>query len=274
MAPAQISLKDDVNKLTNRWMEPYADSLTMTWEALNITWDYNARVDIQLWGYWEDASRSHFERIDTIVPGAAQSNTGLYTFNPRTLTRNPMYKDAWKKFHFGFVQVSLTDQNLNQQFGMHQTHGVLWSKPTPFPWYYLNQWQYEYGEVCVCVWVCAHMRAQNWALDMCIEWFEYDGRRQNFVSELAEDIPCPCRLEQAMLDLGRYMPVFQCDMDGNQACPFNKGSQHCIQSVAARSGPPLPHGTLAFCSWQGASQQCCYDLQGNLMFSDDWEPTG
>ena len=95
---------------------------------------------------------------------------------------------------------------------------------------------------------------------MCIEWFEYDGRRQNFMSELAASIPCPCRLEQALLDLGRYMPVFQCDMDGNQACPFNKGAQHCIQSVAA--------------SFLGASQQCCYDYQGNLMFSDDWEPTG
>lgn len=24
----------------------------------------------------------------------------------------------------------------------------------------------------------------------------------------------------------------------------------------------------------GAGQQCCYDYQGFLMFTDDWEPTG
>lgn len=154
--------------------------------------------------------------------------------------------------------------------------GVLWSKPTPFPWYYLSEWRYQYGE--------------NWAMDMCTEWFEYDGRRRNFLAELTAQIPCPCRLEQAMLDLGkskcfriskrccvtgRFMPLFQCDKDGNQACPYNKGAQHCIQSVAARCLCTVRNSiNSTHCSWSGASQQCCYDYQGNLMFSDDWEPTG
>ena len=57
MAPADVALKDDVNNKLNRWYEPDATQLTMTWGALNLTWNFNARVDISLWGYWEDASR-------------------------------------------------------------------------------------------------------------------------------------------------------------------------------------------------------------------------
>lgn len=109
--------------------------------------------------------------------------------------------------------------------------------------------------------------------------FEYDGRRANFISDLTSSIPCPCKLEQALLDSGRFMPLFECDMDGDASCPFNKGAKHCVQSTAATwsllplPSSPSPHGGWS-CFRRGASQQCCYDYQGFLMFSDDWEPTG
>lgn len=48
--------------------------------------------------------------------------------------------------------------------------------------YYLPDWKKYYG--------------QNWALDMCIEWFEYDGKRRNFQMDLTKDIPCPCKISQ------------------------------------------------------------------------------
>lgn len=124
--------------------------------------------------------------------------------------------------------------------------GVMWSKPTPFPWYHLHEWERYYG--------------RNWPIDMCIEWFEYDGKRNNFQIDLTTDFPCPCKLPQAMLDLGRFMPIMDCDKDGDTSCPFNKGAQHCIQSVQP--------------TFSGSSQQCCYDYDGYLMFTDDWEPDG
>uniref|UniRef100_A0A1I7Z463 AMOP domain-containing protein n=1 Tax=Steinernema glaseri TaxID=37863 RepID=A0A1I7Z463_9BILA len=122
----------------------------------------------------------------------------------------------------------------------------MWSKPTPFAWYHEPQWRREYGS--------------SWATDMCIQWFEYDGKRRNFQKDLTAQSPCPCKLAQALLDLGRYMPIMNCDKDGDTSCPYNKGAQHCVQSVAP--------------SWTGASQQCCYDYEGYLMFTDDWEPDG
>lgn len=45
--------------------------------------------------------------------------------------------------------------------------------------------------------------------------------------------PCPCKFEQAAMDLGRFMPIFDCDRDGDTSCPFNKGAMHCVQSVQA-----------------------------------------
>ncbi|CAI4226085.1 unnamed protein product [Auanema sp. JU1783] len=232
--PPTVALKNDVDDVNNRWYLPYADELTMGWQALNLTWNTGARIDINLIGYWEDADRSHYVKVDSIAKGI--SNSGTYTFKPPQLQRQNMLKNAWKKFHFGFVQVALTDQD----------EGVLWSRPTPFPWYYLPDWRRHYGN--------------NWAIDMCIEWFEYDGKRRNFQMDLTKDLPCPCKLSQAMLDLGRFMPIMDCDKDGDTSCPFNKGAQHCIQSQQT--------------SAIGAAQQCCYDYDGYLMFTDDWEPDG
>ncbi|CAD6187941.1 unnamed protein product [Caenorhabditis auriculariae] len=233
-APAAVTLKDDVNDVNNRWYQPYANELTMGWQALNLTNNLGARIDISLFGYWEDADRSHFVKLDYLARGLA--NSGSYTFKPATLQKQYLLKNAWQKFHFGFVQVALADVE----------DGVLWSKPTPFPWYHLPEWRRHYGN--------------NWAIDMCIEWFEYDGKRRNFQIDLTSDRPCPCKLSQAMLDLGRYMPIMDCDKDGDTSCPFNKGAQHCIQSVQPSSA--------------GSSQQCCYDYDGYLMFTDDWEPDG
>jgi hypothetical protein len=53
------------------------------------------------------------------------------------------------------------------------------------------------------------------------------------------------------------MPMFDCDRDGDASCEYFKGSQHCVMSVAA--------------TWTGAGQVCCYDFEGWMLHSDDYE---
>lgn len=40
----------------------------------------------------------------------------------------------------------------------------------PFGWYYKRLWEEEYGS--------------DWALDMCIDWYEEDGKKYNFWQDL------------------------------------------------------------------------------------------
>ncbi len=112
---------------------------------------------------------------------------------------------------------------------------------TPFGWFFREIWEYEYG--------------QDWALDLCRDWFEYDGKRVNFMMDLEPHIPCPCIMDQALLDMGsfpanslrwlmimnchavsfagRYTAVLGCDRDGDASCQYYKGAQHCVMSVAS-----------------------------------------
>jgi hypothetical protein len=56
-APPKVLLKDSVENLVNRWYQPHADELRLEWQAQNLTSNYNARVDINLWAYYEDTDK-------------------------------------------------------------------------------------------------------------------------------------------------------------------------------------------------------------------------
>ncbi len=53
----KVQLWDSVQNPQNRWDQPNPDTLTMQWQFLNLTYNANARVDVNLYGYWEDADR-------------------------------------------------------------------------------------------------------------------------------------------------------------------------------------------------------------------------
>lgn len=120
-----------------------------------------------------------------------------------------MHPDSWQKFRGGVIQIHVSD---------HQKHDrgdkMFWSRLVPFGWYFHDVWRREYGA--------------DWALQMCIEWFDYDGRRDNFMMELEMDFPCPCTLSQADADFGRFLPHPECDMYGDASCFYTKGAQHCV----------------------------------------------
>uniref|UniRef100_A0A914BXE3 Uncharacterized protein n=1 Tax=Acrobeloides nanus TaxID=290746 RepID=A0A914BXE3_9BILA len=232
LAMPQIKLIDNPRETHNNWYSHNATRLRLEWAPYNLTTDMNALVDIKLLGYWEDTDDHVFEEIGTIAERTI--NDGLYEFDPRLLARSNMMMDAWRRFSFGVVRISIADQ---------PETGVFWSRVTPFGWYFRDIWEYQFGD--------------EWALELCRDWFDYDGRRVNYAMDLEPVIPCPCTLSQALLDLGRFLPLHGCDMDGDASCQYNKGAQHCVMSGKA--------------TWTGAGQICCYDYDGWLMMSDDYE---
>ena len=66
---------------------------------------------------------------------------------------------------------------------------------------------------------------------MCNEWITDDRNLNNFTAELPQ---CPCTLEQAVNDKGRFLPDFDCDKDTNPKCLYQSGAVHCVQSGVPR----------------------------------------
>ncbi|ETN77110.1 hypothetical protein NECAME_11268, partial [Necator americanus] len=139
-------------------------NLTLSWEWENITANTNTAVDIALWGYWEDTEGHSFKQIGYIAK--RHPNNGILSFSPRNLEVDLEGDvDAWRFYHGGVIQVRATDTWLEDRGDrMH------WSMPIPFGWFFYKKWEYEYG--------------RDWALQICQHWFDYDGRRENFVMEL------------------------------------------------------------------------------------------
>lgn len=90
---------------------------------------------------------------------------------------------------------------------------VLWSRPIPLSWYFKPQWENEYGE--------------KWSEHLCNRWLIHDRQLKNFTADLPT---CPCSLEHALTDKGRFSPDPGCNKDANPDCPYNKGAVHCVIS--------------------------------------------
>ncbi|XP_073993823.1 sushi domain containing 2 mesh isoform X2 [Rhodnius prolixus] len=211
--------------------EPHPAEIKITWNKYNLTTNLAAPVQISLWGYRETTISPQLLYIDLIEAGVA--NTGSYVISPANyrLRNNLQLSDLV----FGFLQINLT--NPTQYQGL-TVSPVLWSRPIPLGWYFAPQWERIYGK--------------NWPKRMCDDWIMNDRYLKNFANELSM---CPCTLEQALADKGRFLPDPDCDIDTNPNCYYNKGSRHCV-----RTGAP---------NLEGAEQQCCYDKNNFLMLSYD-----
>ncbi|KAG5897040.1 hypothetical protein JTB14_021760 [Gonioctena quinquepunctata] len=212
--------------------------LRITWEKQNLTVNENANIRISLWGYRETTIRPTFVYITDIADNIP--NTGEYTIVPsqyRTRT-NEFLTDI----KFGFLQINLTESiKVNTYTSVSRSVDIVpivWSRPIPLGWYFQFQWENMYG--------------RDWPKSLCDEWLRTDRYLKNFAHELPQ---CPCTVQQALADKGKYMPDFDCDKDSNPVCYYNNQALHCV-----KTGSP----TL-----EGSEQQCCYDKNGYLMLSYD-----
>lgn len=50
-----------------------------------------------------------------------------------------------------------------------------------------------------------------------------------YLKNFASEVPlCPCTLEHALNDKGRFMPDYHCDKDSKPECIYNRGAIHCV----------------------------------------------
>ncbi|KAG8266731.1 hypothetical protein J6590_065765 [Homalodisca vitripennis] len=214
--------------------QPYPDTISMRWDWKNLTLNANSYVNITLWGYRETTIRPELTMIDTLEGNIA--NSGQYIIIPSNYKNRNNYLTS--DMRFGFIKIQLITDSSQNTNGMPVLTPVLWSRPIPLGWYFAPQWSNQYGK--------------NWPSAMCDKWLMDDRYLKNFASEISQ---CPCTLNQALVDKGRFMPDFDCDIDRNPKCLYNKGAIHCV-----KTGSP---------SLEGSEQQCCYDKNHYLMLSYD-----
>ncbi|XP_022920575.2 protein mesh isoform X1 [Onthophagus taurus] len=208
--------------------------IRLKWVKQNLTINDNAPISISLWGYRETSIRPEFLYIDLIAEGI--TNVGEYTITPATFRNreNRIVSDM----KFGFLQINLTNPIFINGTNGYSVTPMIWSRPIPLGWYFNFQWERDYGS--------------NWPLALCNEWLRTDRFLKSFTHKLNQ---CPCTLQHALNDKGRFLPDFDCDRDSNPLCMYNRGAMHCV-----RTGAP----TL-----DGSEQQCCYDKMNFLMLSYD-----
>lgn len=69
----------------------------------------------------------------------------------------------------------------------------------------------------------------QWSNDKCIDWSSTDNSA--YTSSL---LACPCTLDQALADSGRFQPDTGCSMFSGSVCTYHVGAKHCVRSVFAR----------------------------------------
>ena len=188
----------------------------MTWEKQNLTMNENAALRISLWGYRETQNRPEFLYITDLASNV--QNTGAYKIIPSQYrNRN---NDFLIDMQFGFIQINLTESiPVENKYGQTEVKitPLVWSRPIPLAWYFGGQWERKWGT--------------NWAKQLCDVWLTDDRYLKNFASELPQ---CPCTLEQALADRGRFMPDFDCDKDANPKCYFHRQAVHCVKTGSPR----------------------------------------
>ncbi|XP_018413992.1 PREDICTED: sushi domain-containing protein 2 [Nanorana parkeri] len=203
--------------------------------TLTVRWDSKTfkenTINIEVWGYGESGQpysetwKATWDYLYTLVHKYA--NNGSYTFTP-----NPAMPEH-RTYEFGSLRI-LPSQHADGEKDVHS----LWSVDHAMAWHLGEDFRKD---------------PASWAFDKCNKWHESDKLLPDFLSEI---IDCPCTMEQARADTGRFHPDYGCNIDTGSTCTYHPGAVHCVRGI---------YGSPTY----AAGQQCCYDKDGFQVLTSD-----
>ncbi|XP_022320895.2 sushi domain-containing protein 2-like isoform X1 [Crassostrea virginica] len=227
----KVSLHD--NGPGRRWNETFASVLTLSWDPDLLSGDPQATVDINFVGYIENIRtfQAGWNKRITLNQRPVRVGDKSYTFNATDV----FCDDECFNYEVGVVEVSLQDVSKASK------RRVLFSGVVPMGWIVNNKMLGAYGG--------------NWPHSKCLTWYYEDKRDMRWLKHLEY---CPCNLQQALSDFGRWQTDVGCNLysDNPHKCRFHLGAVHCVRAVQ----PSSP---------DDAGNQCCYGHDGQLRFAAD-----
>lgn len=209
------------------WNQRVARELGIIWNPTLLTRDLNARVDVNLIGYMETRQKFYYKTLAELGSNIRNRN-GQFSFKP---SRHRCSNDECN-FQVGMIEVKLTQPQLAN------SSLFLTSKILPLGWFVNDKLQHTLG--------------RDWPNQKCDEMKNDAKHLPNWLTHLSE---CPCTLDQAIADFGRWVPAAGCNIFSDSTCNFHESAVHCIRSTET--------------TVTSSGNQCCYRKDGSLMYSSD-----
>uniref|UniRef100_A0ABM0M9L1 Protein mesh-like n=1 Tax=Saccoglossus kowalevskii TaxID=10224 RepID=A0ABM0M9L1_SACKO len=200
------------------WLDHSVNMVELQWDSSLLP--SSRYVDIKLYGYMEDHHSGEFGWIDTGAVLSGYDNGGQLAFEKSEFNPSPLYS-------IGALRISGHDEENTDATNFH----ALWSDVHELAWVH-------------------GIDAGDW----CYNWHKSD---ENVSPSLKDTVPCPCTLQQAFADIGRYSPHPRCSTRSvtDDNCVDMPGAVHCI-----RANVP---------SDDGSGRACCYEADGTILNSGD-----
>ncbi|XP_077869987.1 sushi domain-containing protein 2-like [Saccoglossus kowalevskii] len=199
------------------WIDHSINTVEIQWDSSLLPSTY---VDIKLYGYVEDHQSGEYGWVDTGAGQSKHENEGSFTFHKSSTSPSSL-------FSIGAFRISGHDEENSDDTKFR----ALWSE--------IHELSWAYG-----------IDSEEW----CYDWHKREG---NVLPSPDDTVPCPCTLQQALADIGRYSPHPRCQTRSgtHDNCVDMPGAVHCI-----RANVP---------SNDGSGRACCYQADGTILNSGD-----
>ncbi|KAH9494563.1 hypothetical protein Btru_019855 [Bulinus truncatus] len=225
--PDKVDLSTSIPiEIKKKWYDRDAKEITIRWDKTKLSSSSDTRVQIKLLGYRETANSVEYKDLKHL--GEVPNGDGHFLLHVPTNQCTSNCRD----FEIGLFEIALP----NTFHGDAAERVAIRYGPFPLGWYVNEQLKEDLGS--------------NWSDNLCLEWHDRDSQHKEWTSNL---LPCPCNLDQALADFGRFQPDPGCNLYAGSKCYYHTEAKHCVRSIVPTR--------------DGAGNQCCYGKDGNLIYS-------